>query len=189
MRKTLLICATLITVAIPATQANAQKSVPLNGLYCHKANVEMTSPAGDKGQCPPSTQKVDGVNACRSVTKNNQVLHLRENADGTLDFGVSVWQDGFNCGVAGKAAKTDKGWRLEKFIDDRDPYARCRLDITVSKNVLTMRTDPKASCRYACGVGIGLDGVQFPLSSSRIGNARNDVFASEENVYTMVLCP
>lgn len=169
--------------------ARAQSAGGLNGLYCHKATIEMTAPAERDGVCPPQTEKVAGLNACRATKKNSQVLHARENADGTLDIGVSVWQDGFNCGIAGKAQKTDKGWRLEKFVNDPDAYARCRIDITVVRDVLTLRTDPKAACRYACGAGIGLDGVQFPLGKSRVGPAREDVFASEENVYTMVLCP
>jgi hypothetical protein len=169
--------------------AQAQGAGGLNGLYCHKATIEMTAPAERDGVCPPQTEKVAGLNACRATKKNSQVLHARENADGTLDIGVSVWQDGFNCGVAGKAQKTDKGWHLEKFVNDPDAYARCRIDITVVRDVLTLRTDPKAACRYACGAGIGLDGVQFPLGKSRVGPAREDVFTSEEAVYTKVLCP
>lgn len=170
--------------------AHAQDKPPLlNGLYCHKASIEQSIPADSKGKCPPSTTKIDGINACRAVAQNSQTMQLRENIDGTLDIGVSVWQDGFNCGVAGRALKTEKGWRLEKFINDPDPYAKCRIDISVAKDVLTLRTDPKAACRYACGVGIGLDGMQFPLNTSRTGPARDEVFRAEENVYTMVLCP
>jgi hypothetical protein len=182
------IYAAIVTVGF-LTPVSAQAATGVNGLYCHKATIEMTAPAERDGVCPPQTEKVSGLNACRATKKNNQVLHARENADGTLDIGVSVWQDGFNCGVAGKAQKTDKGWRLEKFVNDPDAYARCRIDITVVNDVLTLRTDPKAACRYACGVGIGLDGTQFPLGKSRVGPARDDIFATEEAVYTKVLCP
>jgi hypothetical protein len=163
----------------------------LNGLYCHKATIELSGPMNpENGQCPPPMKPVEGLKVCKGTTKNSQTLHLRETADGTLDFGVSVWQDGFNCGIAGKAVKTQTGWRLEKFINDADSYARCRLDITVSAdNTMTLRTDPKAACRYACGAGIGLDGVSFPLGASRVGPARDEIFASEENIYTRTLCP
>ena len=163
----------------------------LNGLYCHKAVIDLSGPMNpESGKCPPPLKPVEGLKVCKGTAKNNQTLHLRENADGTLDIGVSVWQDGFNCGIAGKAMKTATGWRLEKFINDADASARCRIDITVSAaNEMTLRTDPKAACRYACGAGIGLDGVSFPLGSSRIGPARDDIFASEESVYTRPLCP
>jgi hypothetical protein len=181
-------CLTILVVL--ATGGAAMAAEMLNGLYCQKATIDLSAPINpETGKCPAPTKQVEGLKVCKGTTKNNQTLHLRENADGTLDIGVSVWQDGFNCGIAGKAAKTATGWRLEKFVNDTDANARCRLDITVDKkNTLVLRTDPKAMCLYACGAGISLDGVSFPLGEGRTGPARADIFAVEENVYTLPLC-
>lgn len=194
MKQSLRIYITAITAAILALTGgipHAAAAGKLNGLYCHKATIDLSAPYNpETGECPAPTKQVEGLKVCKGTMKNDQTLHVRENADGTLDFGVSVWQDGFNCGIAGKAAKTTTGWRLEKFVNDTDANARCRLDINVSKdNVLTLRTDPKAACRYACGAGISLDGVSFPLGTGRISAARDDIFAAEENIYTQILCP
>ena len=193
MKINLFRCAFLATALVlmgASATAWAQES-RLDGLYCHKANVEFSAPLNPQGKCDPPMAKVDNYNLCRGTLKNNQTLHLRPNKDGSLEFGVSVWQDGYNCGLAGRALKTgNNAWRLEKFINDPDPHARCRLDITVSAgNVLTLRTDPKASCRYACGAGIGFDGVQFPLNSSRVGPSDDLLFKAEESIITARICP
>lgn len=176
-----------LVLSSPAAQAQDTK---MNGLFCHNAVIEYSAPPLTDGTCPPGLEKSTQFNICKGAGKNQQTMQLRLNKDGTLDFGISVWQSNFNCGLSGKAVPHEKGWRLEKYMDDPDPAARCRLDITRSaSNVITLRTAPKADCRFACGAGIRLDGVQFPLNGSRIGPAQDAVFQSDEAVYTMNLCP
>lgn len=190
MKKTALSFVTFVALlTLCAGSSHAQDS-KMNGLFCHKATIEYAAPPNPDGTCPPPLEKARTINHCSSTGKNHQTMQLRLNPDGTLDFGVSVWQNGYNCGLSGKAVKNGKGWRLEKYMNEADKNARCRLDITRSEaNIVTLRTDPQASCRFACGVGLSLDGVQFPLDTSRAGPGHDIVFTTEEYIYTIPLCP
>ncbi|MBU0800887.1 MAG: hypothetical protein KKA05_07760 [Alphaproteobacteria bacterium] len=179
-----------IMVLVSAASSTQAQDAKINGLYCHKATVEFSSPSKPDGTCDAPMAKVEGINFCRGTKRNSQTLQIRVNADNTMDFGVSVWQGDYNCGLSGKAVKQGKSWRFEKYINDPDVTARCRVDIAVTKdNILVFRTDPAASCRYACGAGIGLDGVSFPLNKSRIGPVQDVLFESQEYIYTAQICP
>jgi hypothetical protein len=91
----------------------------------------------------------------------------REEANGSLSFGISVWSPGGqNISVFGVAARKGHGWQYTE--DPNAPAAadRCQLDIVRgSGGTLRIAANPNATCQSHGGVNAAIGTIQFPRTA------------------------
>ena len=128
---------------------------------------------------------------CVSAGTAVQLLAARPNADGSLDFGLSVWfENGQQCGVMGKAQPgKNGGWRYEENIASANEEERCGIDITAVGDKVIVNADEKASCRFACGGGAAISNLEFPADSLENPRAPSDLLTDPETLYNTTCAP
>jgi hypothetical protein len=93
-----------------------------------------------------------------------KVLAGREEADGSLAFGLSVWSSaGHNISVFGIAARRGAGWQYTNNLQASTVAERCQLDIVrVADHAFRVVADPGATCQSCGGANAEIGTVQFP---------------------------
>jgi hypothetical protein len=115
-----------------------------------------------------------------------QTLAVKPNADGSIEFGVSVWfESGQNCGVIGTAKSTGPGqWRYEDSLTSDIEDDRCAIDITQAKDgKITLNADAAAQCKSACGGGAAISDITFPDGSQTSSAPAGDVLSDPEKFF------
>jgi hypothetical protein len=149
--------------------------------------TDMPPAAPEKTAAPASISGKYCVSAGTAV----QLLAARPNADGSLDFGLSVWfENGQQCGVMGKAQPgKNGGWRYEENITSANEEERCGIDITTVGDKVVVNADEKASCRFACGGGAAISNLEFPADSLENPRASSDLLTDPETLYNTTCAP
>jgi hypothetical protein len=115
-----------------------------------------------------------------------QTLAVSPNADGSIQFGVSVWfEGGQNCGVIGTAKPTGKGqWRYEDSLTSEIEDDHCAIDIKQGADgKITVNADAKAQCKSACGGGVNMTDIEFPSGSQTSSAPAGDVLKDPEKFF------
>jgi hypothetical protein len=97
----------------------------------------------------------------------SQVFAGREEPNGNLLFGISVWSpEGHNISIYGTAIRQGKNWQYSEDMQAESPADRCRLTIVpAADGALSVIADPQATCRSHGGVNTDVGTVRFPRSS------------------------
>jgi hypothetical protein len=96
-----------------------------------------------------------------------KVFAGREESDGNLLFGLSVWSPaGQNISLFGTAHREGQGWQFVEDPQAATAELRCRLDIVRGgDDSLHVKADPDANCQSHGGVNAEIGTVQFPSSA------------------------
>jgi hypothetical protein len=116
----------------------------------------------------------------------NQILAVNPNADGTIQFGLSVWfESGQHCGVIGTAQPNGKGkWRYEDSLTSDIEEDRCAIDITQGADgKITLNADAKAQCQSTCGGGVAISDIEFPNGSQTSSTPAGDILNDAEKFF------
>lgn len=91
----------------------------------------------------------------------------REETDGSLTFGVSVWSpDGQNISVFGLAGRRGRGWQYAENLHAATAADRCQLDIVHgSDGTLRVTASPNATCESHGGVNAEIAPILFPRTA------------------------
>ena len=141
----------------------------------------------------PSPQSPASISGkyCVSAGTAIQLLAAKPNADGSLDFGLSVWfENGQQCGLMGKAQPgKNGGWRYEENMSSTNEQERCGVDFTSVNGKVIVNADEKASCRSACGGGAAIYNLEFPPDSLENPKAPSDLLTDPETLYNTTCTP
>jgi hypothetical protein len=90
-------------------------------------------------------------------------------ADGTLRFGLSVWDShGFNIGIWGIASRSGPGWEYRGNMNANDPHARCdvllRREADNSLAISSVGTSVCGDMTYG-GSGTDIETLRFDPST------------------------
>lgn len=137
---------------------------------------------------PSTTSTLSGEYTVRAAPPATafQTLAVSPNADGTIEFGVSVWfEGGQNCGVIGTAKPTGKGaWRYEDSLTSEIEDDHCAIDIKQGADgKITLNADAKAQCKSACGGGVNMTDIEFPNGSQTSSAPATDVLKDAEKFF------
>ncbi len=116
------------------------------------------------------------------LCKNDNSFTYMIRRNGSMDFGLSVWFDsGANCGIIGRAKRTDSGWRYEapRNNKNQDPPG-CTVNIKIEGGHVIFATDPIDDCREECGAQAYLQDFRLPLESSEDVKITNDDLSPEK---------
>jgi hypothetical protein len=96
-----------------------------------------------------------------------KVFAGRQEANGNLTFGISVWSPaGQNISVFGVAIPRGSEWRYTEDLQAATAAERCQLDIVHgSDGTLRVAADPNATCQNHGGVNAEIGVVQFPRTA------------------------
>ncbi len=91
----------------------------------------------------------------------------REEANGNLTFGISVWSPaGQNISVFGIAIRRGREWRYTDNLQAGTTGERCQLNIVYgSDGTLRVTADRNATCQSHGGVNAEIGTVQFPRTA------------------------
>jgi hypothetical protein len=100
---------------------------------------------------------------CARERGYTKILAARVIRDGSLRFGISIWDyRGFNVGVFGLAKRRGGGWEYAHALNAADAGERCRLTIAIrSGGEIRVDADPGAPCRNMGGYGTNIGSVTF----------------------------
>jgi hypothetical protein len=91
----------------------------------------------------------------------------REEANGSLTFGISVWSpDGQNISVFGVATRRGHAWQYAENLHAATAADRCQLDIVHgSDGTLRIAARPNATCQSDGGVNAEIGTILFPRTA------------------------
>jgi hypothetical protein len=118
---------------------------------------------------PPLVAKAGGEPSFIYCLNHNgaKVFAGREEAKGSLLFGLSVWSpEGQNISVFGLARRHGAEWQYTENLQARTAAERCRLNIIRgSDGTLRITADQNATCQSHGGVNAEIGVVQFPSTA------------------------
>jgi hypothetical protein len=96
-----------------------------------------------------------------------KVFAGRQEANGNLTFGISVWSPaGHNISVFGVATRRGRQWEYTEDLQAATAAERCQLNIVHgSDGTLRVAADPNATCQSHGGVNAEIGVVQFPRTA------------------------
>jgi len=116
------------------------------------------------GPRPAGSAAPESFVYCSKQGGGAKVFAGREDVNGNLTFGISVWSpDGQNISVFGVATRHGAGWQYTDSLQAGSAVERCRLDITRGAGrAFRVVADPNATCESYGGVGAEIGTVRFP---------------------------
>lgn len=103
---------------------------------------------------------------CHAAGNDIAVFAGKPAPDGSLEFGLSLWQGTRNIGVFGTATRHGQQWEYQDNMDAGTAQERCRLDIVRSADgTLQVTADPDATCQSLGGQGTAVGTMRFPVAT------------------------
>lgn len=131
-------------------------------------SISMADQTNAAAQAKTPGNNIAGKYCVTGPDKDFSLLEARTDKDHNLDFGVSRWTAGKNCGVTGNAKAVAGGWRYEDGLSSQNKADHCIVTLKIAANGdIVVETDKSASCANACGVGVNMDSLAFPASSQQ----------------------